>query len=454
MSNVVEFLHIADLHLGNQQYGLKERFNDFGRAFLSAMDYAIEHGVRFVLISGDLFQKANIDPLTLLQAIAGLERLRQAGIQAVAVEGNHDRLRYRDYISWLDFLAEQGYIALLSPEFQEQGIQLQPWNGSQGAYVDIEGIRVYGVPYLGASIQTVLYELPQAIAAQLKEGARFTILMGHFGLEGEMPGAAGGVPQEAIAGLQGCVDYLALGHWHKPFEREGWIYNPGSLEACSMAERSWRGGYYHVRVDLGSNVSHEARLIPHKRRPFHRLVFAVDEFTSKEILYEKLRERLQAEKQALWLGDISSEEKPVVEVSLEGVLAFDRSVLDLDYIDKMINYIISPLLARPKNNTRPTEFAISAEEQLPRAEVERQIVCDLIRRDSRFRQQAEFWADLMVELKSMTLVKNSPETIIATLRDRMQRQQAAVVGVGLRGWRQEVAWPSMVKKTESYIKPK
>jgi DNA repair exonuclease SbcCD nuclease subunit len=424
MSNTVEFLHIADLHLGYQQYGLKERFNDFGRAFLSAIDYAIEQSVRFVLISGDLFQKANIDPPTLLQAITGLERLRQVGIQVMAVEGNHDRLHYRDYISWLEFLAEQGYIALLSPEFQEQGIQLQPWNGSQGAYVDIEDIRVYGVPYLGASIQTVLKELPQVIAAQPKDSTCFTILMGHFGLEGEMPGAAGGVPQEAIAGLQGCVDYLALGHWHKPFERAGWIYNPGSLEACSMAERSWWGGYYHVRVDLGSNVSHKARLVPHKRRPFHQLVFAVDEFTSKEILYEKLRERLETEKQAQQPGDLSSDDKPVVEVSLEGVLAFDRSVLDLGYIDKMINDILSPLLARPKNNTRSTEFAISAEEQLPRAELERQVVCDLIRRDSRYRQQAQFWADLMVELKSMTLVKNSPETIIATLRDRMQRQRA------------------------------
>ena len=139
---------------------------------------------------------------------------------------------------------------------------------------------------------------------------------------------------------------------------------------------------------------------------------------------------MQAENQALQMGekspgDKSPDDKPVVEVSLEGVLAFDRSVLDLDYIDKMINDILSPLLARPKNNTRPTEFAISAEEQLPRAELERQVVCDLIRRDSRYRQQAEFWADLLVELKSMSLGKSSPETIVATLRDRMQRQQAA-----------------------------
>ena len=47
------FLHLSDIHLGYQQYGHRERFNDFGRAFLSAVRYAVENQVGFVLISGD-----------------------------------------------------------------------------------------------------------------------------------------------------------------------------------------------------------------------------------------------------------------------------------------------------------------------------------------------------------------------------------------------------------------
>lgn len=41
----VGFLHLADVHLGYQQYGSTKRFNDSGRAFLAAVDYAVEQEV-------------------------------------------------------------------------------------------------------------------------------------------------------------------------------------------------------------------------------------------------------------------------------------------------------------------------------------------------------------------------------------------------------------------------
>ena len=51
------FLHIADVHLSYQQYGLTERFNDLNRAFLHLMDEAIARRVDFVLLAGDLFER-------------------------------------------------------------------------------------------------------------------------------------------------------------------------------------------------------------------------------------------------------------------------------------------------------------------------------------------------------------------------------------------------------------
>jgi len=410
-----EFLHISDVHLGYQQYGHPERFNDFGRAFLAAVDYAIQYRVDFVLISGDFFHKSAIDPPTLLQAVNGLDRLCQAQIPVVAVAGNHDRARYRDRFSWLDFLSERGYLFLLSPAFEETGISLLPWDGSQGAYVDIGGVRVYGMPYLGASIRPVLADLPRILADQDKDGIEFTVLMGHFGLEGEMPGVPGGLPHNEVAPLKEYVDYLALGHWHKPFEREGWIYNPGSLETCAMDERRWRGGFYHVTVDTGRNPKHTARHIKSRRRPFYRLVFSVDEYTTPEALYDGLRARLDEEGPAMRSGDLA----PVVEVSLEGILAFDRSALDMDYVRALIEVAVSPLIARPRNNTRPTEFEVSPEERLPRAELERQVLRNLIQRDSRYRHRAELWASLMSEIKKMALIGSPPEAIVTAMCQRI-----------------------------------
>ena len=68
----VRFLHMADCHLGYRQYNLRERFNDFGRAFHHVIDVAIREKVDFVLLAGDLFHKRAIDALTLNQAIAAL----------------------------------------------------------------------------------------------------------------------------------------------------------------------------------------------------------------------------------------------------------------------------------------------------------------------------------------------------------------------------------------------
>jgi len=93
------FIHIADTHLGNEQYGVHERFNDFSRAFWSIIDEAVKLKVTFVVIAGDLFHKRAIDARTLIHAINGLKNLKAQNIPVFAIEGNHDRSYYREGIS-------------------------------------------------------------------------------------------------------------------------------------------------------------------------------------------------------------------------------------------------------------------------------------------------------------------------------------------------------------------
>ena len=76
------FVHTADNHLGYEQYGMKERFNDFSRAFWAIVDDAIARKADLFVIAGDLFNKRAIDARTLMHAQDGLERLRDAGIPA------------------------------------------------------------------------------------------------------------------------------------------------------------------------------------------------------------------------------------------------------------------------------------------------------------------------------------------------------------------------------------
>ena len=163
------FIHIADTHLGYEQYGVRERFNDFTHAFLSIIDDAIARHVDFMVIAGDLFHKRAIDALTLIHAIEGLQRLRNHHIPVIAIEGNHDRSYYRDGTSWLQFLCYQNYIKLLMPIMQEGVPQLTPWqpNSMLGSYIDLlDGrLRIYGLPWQGASTTRTL----EGFAKVLKE---------------------------------------------------------------------------------------------------------------------------------------------------------------------------------------------------------------------------------------------------------------------------------------------
>ncbi|NIS81871.1 MAG: hypothetical protein GTO14_17045 [Anaerolineales bacterium] len=411
-----KFMHIADVHLGYKQYGSETRFNDFARAFDHAVEKGLEADVDFVLLCGDLFHKSAIDPPTLLQAVNRLERLRQAEIPVVAVTGNHDRARYRDPFrrSWLDYLAERGHLILLAPTFGGDGTLFSPWDGNQGGYVDLKGVRILGLPYLGSTLDTILDEVPDAIANLDTSGIDFTILLGHFGLEGEVPGVAGGVSHNLIAPLRQYVDYLALGHLHKPFERQGWVYNPGSLEVCGMDERDWEGGVYLVTTDASKTPKHTAKHIPILRRPFHRWYFEVQAHLTPEALYDALTEFLKEQKRNRPSQDLD----PVVELSLEGVLAFDRAALDTGRIQDILEQIVAPLVPRLRNNARATEFEIAPDDHRSRHELEREVILDLVRRDGRYRERAEFWAGLIQEIKNLALSNRPPDEIVAALRQR------------------------------------
>jgi len=408
-----KFLHLADVHLGYQQYNHKERFNDFGRAFLHIMDQAVAQQVDFVVLGGDLFQKRAVDPPTLIQAIEGLGRLKKAGIPVVAVEGNHERAHYRDVFSWMDFLADQGYLTLLNPTIREGKVTLTPWDGMSGAYLDLlDGVRVYGVKYYGASTGRVVEGLVEALADMDHRNVEYVILMMHAGLEGVLPYYSATLTHHQIAPLRRYVDYLALGHIHKPFEREGWIYNPGSPETCGMDEAAWPDrGYYLVEVDTGQSLKHTARLVRNPRRPFLRLSLNVETYENPEALYAAV-ERL-AEQEA---AHQRPGHQPVVELTLEGVLRFHHHELDPARLQAAVETAFEPLLVRVTNRTVPTEYQVGGDESKPRAELEREVIQDLVERDARYRPDAADWTELILDIKRMALEGTSPEGLVEYVR--------------------------------------
>lgn len=409
-------MHMADVHLGYAQYGSSNRYNDFYKSFSAAVTDALQERVDAVIIAGDMFHQRSLSPQTLLQAAVELDRLKLADIPAVAVIGNHEQAHYRDQVSWLEYLAGRGLLTLLNASYakEERNLILVPHDGASGSYVDIAGIRIYGIRYYGAALSRVIADTAAALAAEpATERPAFTMLVTHGGLDGIVPNFAANLTREGLAPLRPYVDYLALGHIHRPYREEGWIFNPGSLEPNSFAEAECRGGVFLVDVDTARDPRIEIESRSYATRPFVRLSLTVSEFGSPDELFAGVEKHLSAQR-------TTHDRRPVVEYNLEGVLHFDRGALTTDRIEALINAALSPVVLRVRNRTVPAEYEVRADGgQISRADLETQILSDLIMREARYREHAGRWAGLIRDIKQLALERTSPETIADHLRAGM-----------------------------------
>ncbi|WP_305069255.1 metallophosphoesterase family protein [Lichenibacterium dinghuense] len=98
MTDEFTFLHAADLHLDSPLLGLSSRAADLAsrvgqasrRAFDRLVDLAIEERCPFVVLAGDTFDGDLRDYRSGLFFLAGMNRLRGAGIKVYMIAGNHD----------------------------------------------------------------------------------------------------------------------------------------------------------------------------------------------------------------------------------------------------------------------------------------------------------------------------------------------------------------------------
>ena len=432
------FLHLADVHLGNEQYGVRERFNDFSRTFWDIMQDALRRRVDFVVIAGDLFHKRAIDARTLLHALHGLKELHERGIPVIAIEGNHDRSYFREGTSWLQFLCYEGYLALLDPEMQDGTPQLEPWDHQRmrGAYVDLlDGrLRIYGLKWQGASTARCMEGMTRALEESREqeqaEGVEYRMLLMHTGVDGIVPRLVGLPTQSQFEPLKKHIDYLALGHVHKPFEIGDWMYNPGSTETCSADEVAWEDrGYYYVEIDTdqateqpaGAQSPHRATHLLSQRRPFVRYELRVDGLNEPDELYRQLEQYCEREGPR----HRDDEQRPLVQVQLFGTLAFDVSALDMDYMEEIVAQHFAPLYTRIDNHTNDRDYQpdggeLDGRDRATWHELERHIFEDLVGRDVRYLPARAEWSNVLAQLKEMALEKQDPAQIAQFLRERRE----------------------------------
>lgn len=333
-------------------------------------DEAIEQSVDFLLISGDLFDTRNVNALTLEQATAPLCVLRANNIPVFVTEGNHDRPYYKDKMGWLEYLNNESLINYLeSPNHIQYGKVSLIFLGYNNKIEDnVDVVKSFHFPH------------------------GFTIAMLHAGTEGIIPNMGGCVSKEQLELLKPYCDYLALGHIHKPYDIDGWVYNPGSLEHWAISESGWDGGYYIT--DINTETKHfKTKHVVSPKRGMIRITDIYDK-TSKGGILEKTM-----------ISGSQEDKGCILEVTLEGKMSEKPNI---DEKKKFYSEIFKDALCIRivDKTTRPSSLN-SEHSTKDRTILEKEVI-DKLTQDSKL-------TNLVIEVKNR--IDEEPEMLLRVIQN-------------------------------------
>jgi exonuclease SbcD len=239
----MRLLHTSDWHIGRSLHGsdlLAEQEEVLGRL----AEVVVAESVDVVVVAGDVYDRAvpSADATAVLDRV--LMRLRSAGAAVVLTPGNHDSARRLAFGAGL--MARSGvHVRAVTPELDEP-VLLSDEHGD---------VAVYGLPYLEPEIarhelgladarshEAVLAAAMDRVRADLflRPGVR-SVVLAHAFVGGGVPSdserdiCVGGVDLVPAAVFDG-VDYVALGHLHRPQTLSDRVRYSGSPLAYSFGE--------------------------------------------------------------------------------------------------------------------------------------------------------------------------------------------------------------------------
>ena len=285
----IRLLHFADAHIDianygrhNSETGLPIRVMDFLHALDQIVDAAIEEKVDLVIFAGDAYKDRNPQPTFQRAWGKRMMRLSEAGIPTLLLVGNHDVSPAAGRAHTLHEFSTLGVphihvadrLALWTPE--QLGLPVQiisvPWVSRsmlvgreetlgrtvEDIYQRIEELVAQRVAHF---IETAVPDIPLILTAHASvSGAKFgserTVMLGH---ELVLSGGLVNDPK---------LDYVALGHIHKPQVLSGKdshppIIYPGSIERIDFGEKEDKR---FVLAEVGKGETHwEFRMLNTRR---------------------------------------------------------------------------------------------------------------------------------------------------------------------------------------------
>jgi len=238
---------IGDAHLGRAYYpfttesGVNQREFDFERSFEAAVDLALDQHPDLVIWLGDVFDHPRPTYRSFRVAQRALARIREHGIPAVVISGNHDTPRLpgtgSPYSALADSFPEMHFAHRLAYE-----------------RIELSGLVVHAVPQM-MTVEAALEALDQA--AEQRSATATNLLITHPRLTQLQPRHADINEIEVDVGrLQS--DFVLLGHYHTYARVKERMWYAGSTDTFSFADDPDRAkGIVVLDTDSG-----ECRHIP------------------------------------------------------------------------------------------------------------------------------------------------------------------------------------------------
>ncbi|MCL4435610.1 MAG: exonuclease SbcCD subunit D [Thaumarchaeota archaeon] len=271
----LKILHTADMHLGLTfidavmgHRASEERRLDLLSNFDLMVDRAIREKYDFFLMCGDIFHSTNPGGRTFVDFSTRIGRLSDAGVQVIAIPGNHDVPKAAPSLSMTRGLAEaRAPRFYLQSDLPEKPLILQARDNRKVGFIPI--------PYLAPQSAVHLEEIEsnqdlkerynlflRNLISRLLEDQRLKevehlIVMAHGTVSGATYGSERSfvsfeIPIWAETLLQGKVDYIAMGHIHMPQAILGGpVYYPGSIERMSFGEEGQEKAYLVLEEEKG-----------------------------------------------------------------------------------------------------------------------------------------------------------------------------------------------------------
>ncbi|MEM4262212.1 MAG: exonuclease SbcCD subunit D [Thermoplasmata archaeon] len=231
--------HVSDTHLGYAAYakidqarGLNQREADFYDSFERFVNICLKEEPDLVLHTGDLFDSVRPSNRAISFAMEQLRRLSDAGIEFIAISGNHETPRLRETGSVFKILEH-----VPSCRFSY---------GDEFLRIEKGSLEIICIPH---STNEQFRKNLKAVSNLKKQGNR--IVMMHVGVSGIHKFRTDEANELVIdeSDIDQAADYVALGHYHNHENIANNCSFAGSTERLSISEAAFEKGFIDVDLD-------------------------------------------------------------------------------------------------------------------------------------------------------------------------------------------------------------